>query len=36
MGTEAKSEVTSYEDRHFPVWRVSPLALDTKLPVLCM
>ena len=36
MGTEVKSEVTSYEARHSPSWRVNPLALDTKLLVLCM
>ena len=36
MGTEVKSEVTSYEDKHSPVWRVNPLALDIKSPVLCI
>ena len=36
MGTEVKSEVTSYEDRHSPIWKVSPLTLDTKSPVLCI
>ena len=36
MGTEVKSEVTSYEDRHSPTCRVSPLAFDTKSPVLCI
>ena len=36
MGTEVKSEVTSYEDRHSPIWRVNPLALETKSPVLCI
>ena len=36
MGTEVKSEVTSYEARCSPSWRVNLLALDTKLPVLCI
>ena len=36
MGTEVKSEVISYEARQSSGWRVNPLALDTKLPVLCI
>ena len=36
MGTEVKCEMTSYEARHSPGWRVNPLALDTKSPVLCI
>ena len=36
MGIEVKSEVTSFEARHSPGWRVNPLALDTKSPVLCI
>ena len=36
IGTEVKSEVTSYDDRHSPGCRVNLLALVTKSPVLCM
>ena len=36
IGTEVKSEVTSYDLRHSPGWRVTPLALFTKSLVLCM
>ena len=36
IGTEVKSEVTSYDVKHSPGWRVRPLALDTKSPVLCI
>ena len=35
MGMEVKSEVTSWEARHSPIWRVNFLALDTRSPVLC-
>ena len=36
IGTEVKSEVTSYDERHSPSWRVNLLALDTKSLVLCI
>ena len=36
IGTEVNSEVTSYEVRHSPSWRVMPLSLDTKSLVLCI
>ena len=36
IGTEVKSEVTSYDERHSPGWRKNPLAFDTKSLVLCI
>ena len=36
MGIDVKSEVTSYDDRHSPSWRVNFWAFDTKSPVLCI